>query len=400
MAPPPGPRRYRNVAMRKLVPRRVAEPRVDAVGLLARLLRELDTACLQLLVAGLHVVGGEEEAARGALGQQAEDLLACLVVEHGRPGHGHERDRDVGCPGTPTLSQRKLPSSGTVTSVAELHSELLRVEGERLVLVVHPDLRVCELLQHVVLLWSRIVGGDVSRARERLSSRKLLRVRAGVRLQHARRDANPRGRGRVRGPVGGGGDPERAAEARGERPDAAQPDGEADVRDRAVGVAQQRRRPLQPARQEVLVRRLAEGPAELAAEVRGREVRGAGERRHVELLAVAGVGEVLRAEEVPRRRHGPHGLRVQDGAHFTTRYLRWVTPGAWMARMGSSPAWRGRTGRTAGRRHPGAPERRGLELVEQTGLEVLLGDARAAAHGDVLVAGCCPACSRAARCRR
>jgi hypothetical protein len=46
------------------------------------------------------------------------------------------------------------------------------------------------------------------------------------------------------------------------------------------------------------VRRVAKGPAELTREMRGREMRGPGERRHVEPLAVAGVDQVLRAEEV------------------------------------------------------------------------------------------------------
>ena len=54
------------------------------------------------------------------------------------------------------------------------------------------------------------------------------------------------------------------------------------------------------------MRGLAEGTAELAAEVRGREVRGAGERPHVERLAVAGVDEVLRPQEVPRGMDRPH----------------------------------------------------------------------------------------------
>ena len=51
------------------------------------------------------------------------------------------------------------------------------------------------------------------------------------------------------------------------------------------------------------MRRLAELAAELAAEVRGREVGGAGERGHVERVAVAPVDEILRAQEVPRRVH-------------------------------------------------------------------------------------------------
>ena len=90
-----------------------------------------------------------------------------------------------------------------------------------------------------------------------------------------------------------------------------QPDGEADVRDRAIGVAQQRRRAFQPAGQQVLMRRLAEGATELAAEVRLREARSARELRHIERLAVARVGEVLRAQQMPRRMRGSHRT-----AHF------------------------------------------------------------------------------------
>ena len=62
---------------------------------------------------------------------------------------------------------------------------------------------------------------------------------------------------------------------------------------RAVGVAQQRGGALEAAGEEVLVRRLAERAPELAAEVRGRQVRGAGERRHVERLAIARVDRSL-----------------------------------------------------------------------------------------------------------
>src|SRR5207245_8170605 len=51
---------------------------------------------------------------------------------------------------------------------------------------------------------------------------------------------------------------------------------------------------------------LAEGPAKLAAEVRGREVRRARQRADVERLAVARVDQVLRAEEVAGRRDGRH----------------------------------------------------------------------------------------------
>src|SRR5713101_6715516 len=80
--------------------------------------------------------------------------------------------------------------------------------------------------------------------------------RAGVSLEDAGRNPNTSGRRRVTCPVGGGRHAERTAEARRERPDAAQSDGEADVRDRPVGVAQQLSSALEPASQEVPVRGL------------------------------------------------------------------------------------------------------------------------------------------------
>src|SRR6266513_3167276 len=85
-----------------------------------------------------------------------------------------------------------------------------------------------------------------------------------------------------------------AAEARRERAYARQSDLEADFRDGVVSVPQHRRRALQTPREQVLVRRLAEDATELAAEMRGGEVGGAREGRHVERVAVAGVDEVLR----------------------------------------------------------------------------------------------------------
>ena len=128
--------------------------------------------------------------------------------------------------------------------------------------------------------------------------------RAGVGLEHASRNPNASGRRRVARAVGGGRHPVRPAEARCERPDAAQPDGEADVRDAAVGVPKQRSSALEPAGEEVLVRRLTEGAAELAGEVRGREACGACECGHVERVAVAGVDQVLGTEQMAGRRDG------------------------------------------------------------------------------------------------
>ena len=95
-----------------------------------------------------------------------------------------------------------------------------------------------------------------------------------------------------------------------ERADAAQADGEADVRDRAVGGAQQRRGALEPAGEQVRVRRLAERAPELAAEVGAREARAAGEVVDVERLEVARVGEVLGAKQVAYGRREDHRVSI------------------------------------------------------------------------------------------
>ena len=73
-------------------------------------------------------------------------------------------------------------------------------------------------------------------------------------------------------------------------------------------VAQQRGGPPEAPRQQVGVRRLAERPAELAAEVRARKPGCPREVVHVERLEIARVGQVLGPEEVARgwregRRH-------------------------------------------------------------------------------------------------
>jgi class 3 adenylate cyclase len=62
------------------------------------------------------------------------------------------------------------------------------------------------------------------------------------------------------------------------------------------------------------VRRLAERAPKLTAEVGGGEVGGACERRYVERLAVAGIHEVLRADEMPDRMHGRHRTKYRPRA--------------------------------------------------------------------------------------
>jgi hypothetical protein len=58
------------------------------------------------------------------------------------------------------------------------------------------------------------------------------------------------------------------------------------------------------------VRRLAEGAAELAAEVGAREAGRAGEVVHVERLEVARVREVLGAQQMAGRRDEGHDVRA------------------------------------------------------------------------------------------
>ena len=82
---------------------------------------------------------------------------------------------------------------------------------------------------------------------------------------------------------------------------------------RAVGVAQQRRGPLEAPGQQVGVRRLAERAPELAAEVRARQAGRAGQVVDAERLEVAGVGEVLGAQQVAGGRDERHRARL--GAH-------------------------------------------------------------------------------------
>ena len=71
---------------------------------------------------------------------------------------------------------------------------------------------------------------------------------------------------------------------------------------------QQRGGALEPARQQVPVRRLAEGALELAAEVRAREPGGARQVVDVERLEVARVRQVLGAEQVAGGRDERHRL--------------------------------------------------------------------------------------------
>jgi hypothetical protein len=69
------------------------------------------------------------------------------------------------------------------------------------------------------------------------------------------------------------------------------------------------------------VRRFAERSAELAREMCWRDMRGASEHRNVQGLSIAGVDEILRAEEVSGRMDGGHRpeYRVPRKAWVTAR---------------------------------------------------------------------------------
>ena len=70
-------------------------------------------------------------------------LLGGLGVHHRRAGDGHQHDRDVGLAGGPDGEPAEVAHLGQRDVGAHLHAELLGVEGERLVLVVHPQLCGC-----------------------------------------------------------------------------------------------------------------------------------------------------------------------------------------------------------------------------------------------------------------
>src|SRR5438552_5871180 len=93
-----------------------------------------------------------------------------------------------------------------------------------------------------------------------------------------------------------------------ERTQAVEADVEADLGDRTRGLTQELHRTLDAAALQVAVRRLAEGGAELAAEVRRGYVRDARERLHVERRGEGAVDRVARAEHATvtvlgRKRH-------------------------------------------------------------------------------------------------
>ena len=128
-----------------MVARRVAEARVDPVRPLLGLLDELDAPSLQLLVGRPAVVGRQEDGSGEPLPHQLAHLIRRAVVHHRLPGDRHQDDSEVG------LTRRRDGQPAEVAQLrhrdvgAHLPAELVGVEGKCLLLVVDPQLRVCDL---------------------------------------------------------------------------------------------------------------------------------------------------------------------------------------------------------------------------------------------------------------
>ena len=119
------------------------------------LLGELDAAPGHLLVGRAQVVGGQEHGAGEALAHQLADLLACGVVHHRRSRDRHQRDRDLGLARGADGEPAEVAELGHRDVGSQLHADLLRVEGECLVLVVDPEL-CCRDLHQLISLF--VVG--------------------------------------------------------------------------------------------------------------------------------------------------------------------------------------------------------------------------------------------------
>src|SRR5262249_52043275 len=193
-----------------------------------------------------------------------------------------------------------------------LHPELLRVEVQRLVLVVDPELSVCELDHRVSYVRQYCAGTLIARRPAVFSKRAVLRT--AVEAGDAGRDQRLLGRRRELRAISGRRDPVGAREARRERADALQSDREADVRHGAVGCSQQRRGALQPPGEQVGMRGLPVRATELTAEMRSGEASGASEIIDPKRLEVSRVGEILGPKEVAGWRDEGHrsGYRARQ----------------------------------------------------------------------------------------
>src|ERR1700682_3871041 len=138
----------------QMVAEGIAQPEVDAVGVLGRLFGNLDAAGLQSLVGLAAVVRGEtEREPRGALGDELADLSSRLLVHSRRAG---QLEQDVAS-GLARNSDGQ-PSHGAEIHVsADLQAELPDIEIEGLVLVENKDAgqvdRVVHRSSSLVMVW-------------------------------------------------------------------------------------------------------------------------------------------------------------------------------------------------------------------------------------------------------
>jgi hypothetical protein len=134
----------------------VAQRRLDAVEALAWLGQEVHSLSAQLGVRALAIVGPQYAGAQHALRDEPLHLLGRFLVHH--RGAGLEQDQLV-----VRLARRGdgQPAEVVHSRVGvHLEAELVGVEGERLVLVEHPDGRVREPGDHEVVLLRSLAGAS------------------------------------------------------------------------------------------------------------------------------------------------------------------------------------------------------------------------------------------------
>ena len=207
--------------MRMWLPGRVAEARVDAVGALLRLLGELDAA----RAAARRSVAWQSSVSRNTVPANpfpisSPDLLGGRVVHHRRPGIGISTIATSSWSGGADGQPAEVAHLGERDVDAHLHAELFRVERERLVLVVDPQLGRGDPRSSAPCPSTCGRGTNATGARAAASSRNVRCCGRPYARSDAGRDERVLGRRRERGAVGGGGTPNVRVKLDRERADA------------------------------------------------------------------------------------------------------------------------------------------------------------------------------------
>ena len=212
------------------------------------------------------------------------------------------------------------PDLGKRNILAHFHSDLLGPVLQCDFLVVDPQVGACDF-HH---------GHDATVGRRRPSSPRVLSWnpgvggRTGVALEDATRYPGVYRRRRHAGAVGGRRQPVHPGEARGEGPDALQADHHADVGDRPVGVAQQRRGPFQAPCLQIRARGFAERPGEHPAEM------GPGQS--------GGRGQIVDRDRPRRSGRRPDPWPAADNGRAAPRHaLSLFARMSWLGGRGSVP---------------------------------------------------------------